>query len=108
MAEKVENPDEILRRMDLVMEKTVDKGSEVKDDEEYSVFGVQMKPNPDRDDRIDEDDRKGWIDTMDSIFYPDDVISEAWEQMDEMPMYFHLPRSKILMNIQKIGKIIWK
>lgn len=91
MPDKEQSPRDIMRRMDLVMVETEDKGTREEDGKEYSVFGVAMKPNPDRYERIEEDDRDGWYDTLDEIFIPKKVLKEGWEQIEGMPIYFSPP-----------------
>jgi class 3 adenylate cyclase len=91
MTEEIEDPAGLLGRMDLITEKVEDKGKKSEEGEEFSVFGLQMKPNPDRYERIDDDAQKGWLDTMDDVFIPDDVLKEAWEQTDGLPIYYSPP-----------------
>ncbi|WP_256545934.1 adenylate/guanylate cyclase domain-containing protein [Halobellus inordinatus] len=77
--------EDIQFRMDLVVE-----DSEVLEEDEDGVrVGQVMKPNPERYDRVDDGEQKGWIDTFENTFIPEDVLAEMWEEQAEgLPIYY--------------------
>lgn len=92
MTEKLpDDPGKLLHRMDWISVDTeiIEDGEEGEDDN--TKFTGVLKPNPDRYDRIDENDKKGWLDTFDDTFYPESVIAEAWEHTEGVPIYHSPP-----------------
>lgn len=92
MTEEVpDDPGKLLHRMDLISVDTeITEEAEEGEDDMTKFTGV-LKPNPDRYDRIDQDDKKGWLDTFDNTFYSDSVLAEGWEQIEGMPIYHSPP-----------------
>ena len=86
-----EDPGKLLHRMDLISVDTEIIEEAEEGDNDNTKFAGVLKPNPERYDWIDEDDRKGWLDTFDDTFYPQSVIAEAWEQIDGTPIYHSPP-----------------
>lgn len=86
-----DDPGKMLHRMDLVSVDTaiIEEAEEGSDD--TTKFTAALKPNPERYDRIDTEERDGWLDTFDDTFYPTSVIEEAWEQIDGTPIYHSPP-----------------
>lgn len=73
------------RRLDLVVE----DAEIVDENEDYTQIAQRLKPNPDRYEFVDEEDRTGWIDTLDDIFIPKEVLAEMWEEQAEgTPIYY--------------------
>lgn len=60
-------------------------------DDETRTVTFRMVPDPRRYDRVDEDDRHGWLDRFDSLFFPDDVMRQFAEQIGGTPMYYQRP-----------------
>lgn len=77
---------EDLRRMDFIQETDY-----VEKSDGYWKFEAVLRPNPERYDHIDEDGKKGWLDTLDNVFIPEDVLAEASEQLDGTPIYYSPP-----------------
>lgn len=91
MTEEIDDPDALLGRMDFVTEVVDDRGKVTNEDGEFHRFGFRMVPNPDRYDRVDDSEEGGWLDTMDNVFIPDDVLADAWEDTDRIPLYHSPP-----------------
>jgi class 3 adenylate cyclase len=91
MAEDSQGPgtslkeDDFQFRMDLVSEES----EIVEETEEYTQIEQALKPNPERYDFVDDDDKEGWYDTHDNVFIPKEVLVEMWEEQAEgLPIYY--------------------
>ena len=60
-------------------------------DEATRTITFAMTPDPRRYERVDEDDRHGWFDRYDYIFFPDEVMRQFAEQMAGTPLYDQKP-----------------
>ncbi|WP_189319148.1 adenylate/guanylate cyclase domain-containing protein [Halolamina pelagica] len=72
-------------RMDLEMIE-----AEVKEETEDGVIVQQaMRPDPERYERVDDGEQKGWFDTHDDVYISDDTMADMWEGRDEdIPLYY--------------------
>lgn len=74
-------------RMDLVAEPI----SEAEREGDYYRVPMALQPNPERYDRVDDENGSGWLDTYDNVFIPDDVLRDGWESMEDTPIYYDPP-----------------
>jgi adenylate cyclase len=60
-------------------------------DDAARTITFRMVPDPRRYERVDEEDRHGWFDRFDDLFFPDDVMSQFADQLGGTPMYYQRP-----------------
>lgn len=57
-------------------------------DEEARTLRFRLAPDPRRYRRVDEDDRHGWYDPIESMFLTDELLKNTAPQMVGLPFYF--------------------
>ena len=60
-------------------------------DDETRTITFSMTPDPRRYERVDEEDRHGWFDRYDHLFFSDVVMRQFAEQIGGTPMYYQRP-----------------